>query len=384
LVTIAFINGLNYIYVPRTGCYSWDGTTWSNVTLTGLTPSAIIGITGAFGYMIAWSTSAVAWSSTITPTDFTPSLITGAGGGSVQGLEGNIFVCAAHIFGFIVFGQRNCVAAVYSGNARYPFNFRKIIGGGGLAQYYIPSIALDAESGNLYAWTSAGLQIVSVTQAQPVFPELTNFLGGSRFEDFNDGTLAFTETDVTAGTMPHRLAVISDRYLIISYAATITAGPIQLYTHALVYDISMKRWGKLKANHIGVFEVSVTDIAELSPRSNIGLLAADGSVSNVDFSYLATSGGTIILGKYQHARDRMITLEQIDLEYVQSTANVNVYDMVTYDGKTFQPPQLLTAIANTNAPQYPTRLTGMNHSVIIQGIWQLDSMMLTYHSNGRR
>ena len=381
--TCALVGGTSYYYVPSTGCYSFDGATWSPVTLTGLTASQIGGITASFGYMIAWSQSAIAWSSTVSPTDFTPSLITGAGGGSVQALKGAITNVAHHTFGFIVFSQLNCVAAVYSGNTRYPFNYREIIGGGGLSAPY-QLIDLDSESGNLYGYTTAGLQIISVTQAQPVFPEVTNFLGGSRFEDFNDTTLQFLETDVGIGKLNKQLQVIANRYLVLSYGI-VTSFP-QQFTHALIYDIAMKRWGKLRITHIQAFEyLDQANAIQNNARNSLAFLDPNGQIFQADFSQLATTGGTILLGKYQHARDRLITLQQVDLEYIQNTNNVTLNVFPTFDGKTFQSPTQLTAIdSTTNAPQYPCRITGMNLSLCLQGQFMLDSLMLTYSSSGRR
>ena len=387
--TAATVNGLTYVYAPGQGCYSYDGTTWAAVTLTGLTANQISGITESFGYMLAWSPTTVAWSSTLTPTDFTPSLITGAGGGSIQGLKGQITYINHHVFGFVAFSEFNCVAAVYSGNARYPFNFREIVGGGGISGSFINTVSLDSETGNLYAFTTAGLQIVSVTQAQVVFPELTNFIAGSRFEDFNDATLQFISTDVTyTGGIYKQVTVVANRYLVISYGIQYTL-PIT-YTHALVYDIAMKRWGKIKFTHIQPIEFTQAAnqyIVGTQDQARASLCFMDPSCNiwQIDFSQVATSGGTIILGKYQHARDRLITLDQVDIEYCPQSNNlpaINIFP--TLDGKTFQAPVALTPLAATSAPQYPTRTTGMNVSVCIQGIFRLDSLMLIYHSNGRR
>lgn len=385
--TSALINGVTYIYTPFTECHTYDGTTWASVTLTGLTLGNIQGITYSFGYMIAYGPSSIAWSSTLSPTDFTPSLITGAGGGAVQGLKGSVVACFHHTFGFIVFSPINAVAAVYSGNARFPFNFREIIGCGGISGF--GKLAdLDAETGNLFAYTSAGLQIVSVTQAQVVHPEIANYLDGTRFEDFNDGTLAFSYTDLTVGRIYKKVSVISNRYLVISYSANsvLSFGQRQ-YTHALVYDISMRRWGKIKFNHIQTTDVPIINasgLPENNARAAFGLLDPTGNIYTVDFSEVATTGGTIILGKYQHSRDRLITLQQVDVEYVQSTANLSLNVLTSLDGKTFLPPVLVPAKANTNAPQYPCRLTGMNHSLCFQGVFKFDSLMLTYSASGRR
>src|ERR1700744_323120 len=90
LITTANVQGQTYFYISATNCFTFDGTNWTLASLTGLTPVLVIGITDAFGYMIAWGAGTVSWSSTISATDFTPSLITGAGGGGVTDLKGNI------------------------------------------------------------------------------------------------------------------------------------------------------------------------------------------------------------------------------------------------------------------------------------------------------
>ena len=387
LFTAALINGTTYIYTPYLECHTYDGTTWALVTFTGLVTTNVQGIISSFGYMIAYSPTSIAWSSTLSVTDFTPSLITGAGGGSVTSLRGNITQCIHHTFGFIVFSQYNAVAAVYSGNPRYPFNFREVIGASGLSPIGGQLIDLDSESGNLYALTSAGVQMVSVTQAQVIMPEVTNYLDGTRFEDFNDATLSFTYADFAAGTIYKQLKVVADRYVVFSYAynnpLTLTLG----YTHALVYDIAMRRWGKIKFTHtaaINLYKVTAAQLPENNARAQLGFLDPFGNLFQVDFSELATTGGTIFLGKYQHSRDRLITMQQLDVEYVQSTANLTLNVFTSLDGKTFLPPVTVPPIANTHAPQYPMRLTGMNHSFCFQGVFKFDSMVLTYQANGRR
>src|ERR1700748_1513011 len=383
-ITTANVNGQTYILFPGTICYIFDGGSFTPVALQGLDITTIQGITQSFGYMIAWSATAVAWSSTIDPTDFTPSLITGAGGGQISPLSGDIVSIERHTFGFIAFSTTNCVAAVYSGNSRFPFNFREIIGGGGLTPNRFLS-ALDSESGNLYSYTSAGLQLISITQASIVFPELTNYIGGGLFEDFDDATLQFIETTIDSGSMEKMVRVISERYLTISYGTVPNSG---MFSHALVYDIAMKRWGKIKCGHVEIFEFA-NNVAVDAARISLGILDANGFVYTVDFSAAATTGGVMVLGKYQHTRNRFITLQEVDSEIVDSTA-CKIYDYVTLDGKTFLPPVQLVVAANDGSgnpainPTYNCRLTGLNHSLLFFGKFQLDSLVLSYTPNGRR
>lgn len=382
-ITTANVNGQTYIYIPVVGCYTYNptGNALVAVTLTGLTPTQIIGITDSFGYMIAWSSTTVAWSSTITPTDFTPSLITGAGGGGVQGIKGAISVCVHHVFGFVVYCDVNAVAAVYSGNARFPFNFREITGAGGLTQPTL--VTTDSESGNQYAYTTSGLQLISVTQGTIVFPELTNFLGGGRFEDFNETTLQFIETTITPGSMIKNITVVNSRYFVLSY------GIGTFYTHALVYDIGMKRWGKIRINHIQAFQFHGNGIDFEESRTTLGFIDPTGMTSIVDFSMdSASTHGVMLLGKYQHVRNRMITLEEIDPETLQSNSaqNLQLYIMPTLDGKTFTTPVPCVQKPGSNplAPVFNCRTTGLNLSLLFIGAFNMDSCVLSYTPNGRR
>lgn len=378
-ITAANVNGKLYFLIPKTACYTYDPSTntLTAVTLTGLDITTIIGITDSFGYMIAWSTDSIAWSSTIDPTDFTPSLTTGAGGGSVQGLKGTITQCFHHVYGFIVYSPNNAVSAVYSGNSRYPFNFKEVIGAGGLADPTM--IGTDGESGNQYAWTTSGLQLLSINQAVNVFPEAVNFIGGSRFEDFNESTNQFVETEVVLGSMSKKLTVIANRYLVISYGVT-------ALTHAIVYDIAMKRWGKIKIPHVICFEYVHND-PDQAARSSLAFVNTIGEIYLVDFSQNQSSGaGVIILGKYQHTRNRLLTLQQVAPEVIANPSKCTVWALPTLDGKNYIPQQLTQnqASQNTNMPIYDCRVTGLNISLLFKGSFVLSCCVLAYIPNGRR
>lgn len=382
-LTVATINGQSYLYNPRGGCYLYDvvARTLTSVTLTALNPFAITGICEAFGYMIAWDEVNVYWSSTIDPTDFTPSLITGSGGGGVQEARGNITFCKQQIFGFVIYTDKNAVAGVFSGNAQYPFNFRPITGCGGC--FDINLVDVDSESGNQYAWTTSGFQLVSVNQASQVFPELTNFLAGSLFEDFDETVMDFVYTTIGTGTMNKRICMIASRYLVISYSDGTVP---DFYTHALVYDCGMKRWGKLKFNHVAAFELfQLPSIEDHQPRKAVALLDPTGIITQINFDQQADNQhGIIILGKYQHTRNRTITLQEIAVENIVDPANFNIFIRPTYDGKTWIDAVTPTLFSAGDQHVYRSRVTGLNHSIVMQGRFSLDSIVLSYIPNGRR
>jgi hypothetical protein len=377
--TVAYVDGETYIFFAGLGCFTYDfGTNLlTPVTLTGLTIADILGITSAAGYLIAWSLSEVAWSSTIDPTDFVPSLITGAGGGSVQGARGNINVCAPHSLGFIVYTDNNAVAAVYSGNARYPFNFREITGSGGCSSLEL--ISWDSNAAAHYVYSSSGLQLIGVASCQTIFPELTDFLSGAHFEDFSDAFLTFSEIHLTT-VMKKKLSIIGDRYLVLSYG-------IQGLTHALVYDLVAKRWGKLKINHVDCFEWAYfsPELTE-TPKESLGFIQHDGTVKTVNFSVdNPNADGVLIIGKFQYIRQRLLTMEKMDIENVTlQNTNFHLYNLYAMDGKNWQRAEGYLMNSADQFRSYNFHQTAINHSMVWKGAFHAISFVLHFHIHGHR
>jgi len=378
-ITTAYINGITYIYFANVGCYKFNfGTNaLDSVTLTSLVSAVVLGIVAVQGYLVAWSNAALAWSSLIDPTDFTPSLVTGAGGGAVQGARGDIVSCIAHTIGFVVYTNQNAVAAPASGNSRYPFNFRELVASGGLASSHL--VTYDANSGNHYAYTTSGLQLISLQQTQTVIPELTDFLAGAVFEDFDETTETLSTTELSA-PMKKRLILVSDRYLVISYG-------ISSYTHALIYDLALKRWSKIKHNHVQVFEFSLLQAETVeTPRRSIALLSNTGEVKVVKIDSMnPNSNGVLLLGKYQLVRTRLTTLEEITVENIP--LNANFFKLaVWYALKGKVPTKVDATLLETDglARRYAVHKTATNHSLLMRGAFNLCSLLGIFHNHGRR
>jgi hypothetical protein len=248
IVTTAYIQGQTYIYYQGNGCYVYDqvAKVMTATVLVGLDPTQVIGLTASFGYMIAWSNSTIVWSNALTPTDFVPSLVTGAGGGGVNDVKGNIVCCVPVSGGFLVFCEKNVVSAKYTGNIRFPFIFKEISNSGGIESP--DQLSVGSNSSEVLAWTSSGLQSFTLTTCESVYPEATDFLAKLIFEDFDETTLVFTEQKLGA-PLNVKITSISDRYTVISYAVAYPT-----FTHALVFDNVLKRWGKLKITHRAAFQ----------------------------------------------------------------------------------------------------------------------------------
>lgn len=378
-ITRAHVNGKTYIYIANFGCFNWNFATgrFELVTLTGLTATGIVGITESRGYLIAYSTNAVAWSSLINPTDFTPSLQTGAGGGNVQSIKGVITCGAPTSNGFILYTAQNAVAVLYTNNAQYPFNFNECIGAGGIST--LERVTFDSDSGNNYAYTSFGMQVIKAKSAETILADVTDFLSGQYFEDFNEATLAF-EYQILTAPLQKKLTFISDRYLVISYG-------IGALTHALVYDAVQKRFGKLKVTHVACFQYDLlTDLVSDAPRKSIAFVNAAGTISVVNFAAAFTNrSGVMVLGKYQYVRSRHLQLQEATIENPTQNGVFNIYDLVSWDGKNYA--QTVSGIpiysgADTITCGFGSPV-GENHSLLLTGCFNTNTVELKFNVHGR-
>jgi hypothetical protein len=388
VVSYATLQGISYIFFSGIGCYKWDSVAnvLIPVTLTALVPANIIGIASYQGYMIAYDESSIYWSSvldvdyTLNSVDFTPSLTTGAGQLRPEGARGPITVVMPATFGLAIYTTSNIVSAVYSGNSRYPFNFREVVSSGGCTSADL--ISYDANTGNQYAYTTSGLQIVTATATQTTFPELTDFLAGQDFEDFDELTQKFNLTTLSV-PMKKKLTAVADRYLIFSYG-------ISSLTHAIVYDMTQKRYGKLKVAHVDCFEYEYLDPALAdAPRKSIAFLKEDGSVDIVNPSVtFSKSNGVLLLGKFQYVRSRLMSLEALDIQSVHPNQSATAYDLVSDTGGTIESVRKVQGYETSKAGQsqrtYKFHETGINHSILLVGGFFISSFILSFHIHGRR
>ena len=375
-VSTAFVNGETYIYFGGVGCvkYNFAANTLDAVILTGLVATDIMGICASSGYMIAWTVNKIFWSSTIDPTDFVPSLVTGAGSQKLQEAKGSLISVLPQNNGFIVYTKKNAVSATFTNNTQYPFKFKEIIGCGGLSTSNL--VAYDGNSTNHYAYTTSGLQEISQNSTVTIFPQVTDFIAGSQFEDFDELTNTFTELFLSS-PMLKKLTMISNRYLVISYGVT------QL-THALIYDAGLARWGKLKFTHVDCFDFTYPNTAVIeTPRRSIGLIQADGTVKAVSMSYdTALAYGTVILGKYQADRNRYCTMEEVHMESIRPGNTLNVNWLSSIDGKNVAVAPTTLAVDTGTYRRYDSLTAGLNHSLVISGGFNLHSLELKYSDSG--
>lgn len=402
-LTVATVNGISYICSGNAGVATIDESTDSlnAVSLSGISISDVKGIIASSGYLIAYTESAVAWSSTIDPTDFVPSQITGAGGGNIAGLAGDILFAVATAQGFILYTEDNAVAATYTGNVSYPFRFNEVAESrGGVS---LDQTSFAANSNTQYAYTKAGLQSVTPQGATEILPEVTSFLEGRLFEDYNEITKEYELSelpDYTGGSFPFyhptmykRVRFIASRYLVVSYGpyeVTAEGDRLPTFTHALVLDTALNKVGKLRIDHTDVFNFTfaksdtLVTLRDEWRTDNITFLKRDGSCYNVNFYKTAESKGVIVLGKLQYSRTRVLQLLGVSVENVPEGADLSVSTQASLDGKNFTVVEGTQAVDDDNVREYAFRSVAKNHSLTLVGQFDLVTLIARYTTQGRR
>lgn len=416
-VTRAYVNGRTFICYATLGVYEYDSAlnTFNKLTLIGITDAEVEGISASNNYMIMFSGITVYWSSLINPLDIVPSLTTGAGFAIPQDVKARITAIIGTAGGFIIYTAKNAVAAVYTQNIRAPFSFKEISNAGGITSY--EQVTSDQNAGPQYAWTTGGLQKITTQGAEAVSAEVNDFIAGRIWESWDVSSKSLTVHRETSSEFPVKLTYIASRYLVISYSTSGSA----LYDYALVFDTILKRWGKLKLEHVDCFsypypnvfgDLSYDDLAlfgydelgdvgyagletgvESDPPSKktLAFLKPDGQVelALLDYNKEVTQQGVVIFGKFQLTRARMMGLQSLDLENVvvleDSAPDTTVHALLSLDGRNLDqayPMQLIKQA--TGSQRWAKRLTGLNVGIAVEGTFALSSYLLTTTNEGTR
>lgn len=377
-ITKSALSGETYIASEGSGIFQYDFT--ANVFIwrlaAGVLTSEILGITASNGYMILYSKDTVLWSSLIDQLDFIPSLSTGAGGGSIEEADGPVRRVVGLSSGFLVFTAANCVGASFSNNSRYPFVYRAVSNAGGIPD--LSQVTDEADGTSVYAFTTHGLQQISIQKAVGIMPEISDMLTGKRFEDFDSGTLSFSTQNLTV-PLKKRIEFISGRYLIISYGMT-------SFTHAVVVDTTLNRSGKIKLPHVSAFQYGFLDADDAdTPKKQIAFLASNGLVKTVEFAAGVTSDDSVcIIGRFQYVRQRTLQLDSVELESVDPNTDCQLYTYPAEDSKSLTNPILGAQKESGMTRTYRFRATAKTHTLCLKGTFRLNSLVISFNVHGVR
>lgn len=386
-VSTATVRGVCYLHVGNQ-IYTYTNVGLTNITAT-FTPVGIltnlVNICGAFNYLILLkSDGTINWSSTTTPTDFTPSLVSGAGSGAIVGNLGTTLYLRQNPTGFYVYCRGNVINVAYTGNNRYPWRFTPIPDSEGISTD--GQIAGDSTDSRNFILSNAGaIYEIAPTSASLIAPELSEVLTRMNYADeFNYTTNTFTVAATSYFLTGARISVVLNRFIFVT-------NPVRGI--AIVYDISLQRYGRLKVAHSHVIDTDATAGAAARDIVFVDSAAGITRIMEQDINNSAVSmQGVLVLGKFQYARSRFLCLDEVSIESAQlsslvspSNRNFSVLAIPTLDGKTFQTAQPLYEVIDSSTGavmSYNSTAEGRNVSLLIKGAFDLTSVELMFHLGG--
>lgn len=371
----------------------------------------IDGISSSNGYLLVYSGLTIYWAPfSGTAFDFSiyaNGAFTGAGFQIPEDIQAPITAVTSLPGGFVMFTSKNAIAANYhSQTISAPWAFRAIPDGGGVESY--EQVTVEGSRGAVVAYTTTGVQRISLNSSEEVFPDLSDFIAGRHIEryDFGLQTLRQGSTSIDFYV---KLSNIANRYTVFSYGTY-----PGVYSFALVYDIALKRWGKLRLVHRDCFyysfgvqtgdmtysmlgDVTYADMGTLTydsttQQSNaivaaqhgLAFLKRTGEVVLADWgmNVRATEDEAVaVIGRIQLSRSANVQLNRVEAEGLSSG---RLAIQPSYNGRDLQATEQLVVIES--GPDY-LLAGGMidckNFNVIVEGTFNLSTLILEASATGR-
>lgn len=426
-VTYAYVDGFTFVCFSRLKSndpspVDMSILLWDPATKTFSTPSAVIqnlfsptggkmvvgeidGISSSSGYLIVWSGIQVAWAPAQASGvfDFETTVageISGSGSVVPPDVKGPINAIIQVSGGFIAFTNRNAQGAQFNPNSlSIPWVWREVPDAGGLESY--EQATVESNLGAVIAYTTAGVQKVSLNSSELVYPDLSDFIASRQIERYNSGTKTLSQ-DATTLDFYVKLAAIGNRYIVLSYGTY-----PGVYSFALVYDAGVQRWGKMRIVHRDCFyynygvvtgditysmlgdvpytAFTTTSYSATTQQSNaftaaphgLAFLLETGEVLIADWSKQDRSTqdtGVIVIGRVQLTRARNVQLNRAEVEGLSSGA---VYVAPSYDGRTLATTQAMVTISSVDEFKVlGTMIDAKNFNLIVEGTFDLSTVIL--------
>lgn len=409
LVTRAYVAGRTFICYEKNRIIEYNVGTglFTTIALTypgGITIANVRGIGSASNYLLFFTDFAVYWCSPLNVLEFA-DINQGAGQSTPLDIKGQITALIATPGGFIVYTARNAIGATFTNNAAAPFVFKEINNAGGVASW--ERVTPEADEQGHYIYGTNGIQLVGLSRAVTLFPEVTDFLVSGQSESWNASTKTVDLT--TVGSVSVKLAFLAGRFLVISYGAGTT-----YFSYALIYDTMLKRWGKIKLTHVDAFMYSyqsgtgaytydtlpgnysdlVGDYAALglfflsvaAPKLGMAFLQNDGTIQVLQSNFNQTNdAGVALFGRIQNRHGIKTTIHDVRLDGIRTTpaVAVNLLSSQSGDERDTVTPMQLTETTGTHR-RFSKRVTAENFDVAVEGTFILSALLVGVANGGSR
>lgn len=410
LVTRAYVAGRTFICYEKNRIIEYNTGTglFDTIALTyppGVTINNVRGIGAASNYLLFFTDFGVYWCSPLNILEFS-DINQGAGNQTPADIKGQITAILTVSGGAIIYTARNAIGVTFTNNAAAPFVFKEINNAGGVSNW--EHVTPEADETGHYIYGTNGLQLVGLTKAVTLFPEITDFLTGGQVETWNASTKAVDRSN-SAGAFTVKLTFLGGRFLCISYGPGTTT-----FSYALIYDTALKRWGKLKIDHVdafmyayaagtgsytydtltGNYDEYLVDYASLGlfylavtpPKQGMAFLQSTGSIFVLQPQFIQTlNSGVMIIGHIQTRHGRKTTMQFVDIDGIK-TPNAPVVTLLPSDSGLDRgtPVPMVLYSTTGNQRRYNKRLTAENLDVALEGTFVLSSFVATVSQHGSR
>lgn len=418
---VFFLKGQSYIFHPSVGLYTIEADLESIdvKVITGLNVSRIISMTSAVGYLLAVDSETLYWSSPLNELNFNPTGIgidDGAGSSKQLSVRGDITTLVPKPNGAIIYTRENATEVTYTNQPTNPWVSTEILNSRGVSENN--HVTSSNNSGIQFAWTDTGLKLTGNAKVQDVFPELTEFLSGDVAIDWNAYSKIFDK--VTGIRYRTAFKHLGGKYLCVSYGRQNDA----FYQYSLIYDQTLQRWGKLRHNHLALFEATVPtsgqvlsaedfwennmisaedvydtgvtagglllSVSEGTIQNSIALLDDQMSIRQVDFADYdnPTSSGTLVFGQISLTRSRSSKLTDVEIERLDYSDSVtNPIPSVLVKSFVHKLPTAGASVAFSHYPSTESWLgmsSGKEHQLEVTGALSMASLAIALNPQGRR
>ncbi len=423
-VTYAYVDGKTFVCYSRlkstTGVdmsiMQWDSATKSLIPATSIITNLpfpvgeIDGISSSSGYLLVWSGLTIAWApfngAAFDYTIYANGNYTGAGYQIPEDVQGPITAIIAMAGGFVAFTTRNAIGASYhSQTITAPWVFREIPDAGGMDSY--EQATVEGSLGRLIAYTTSGMQSLSLNSAELTFPAVSDFIAARSSERYDNGSHAIVPGSASVDLFT-KITAVGNRYVVVSYGYY-----PGIFSYALIYDLGLKRWGKMRIVHRDCFYYTQKPVAagltyamlldvsyaatapdtyadtNLAPdrvtaaQHALAFLKSDGEVVLGVWSDEARSedAAVAIFGRIQLTRSSNVQFNTIEVEGLKSG---DIELMPSYDGRTLSPTQVLTTITSVGDFRKAGGIIDCkNFNIIVEGTFDLSNLIIEGTTSGK-
>lgn len=424
-VTYAYVDGYTFVCFSRLvasdnsdmSIMVWDTATKTLQPANGLLANIpypvgeIDGISSSNGYLLIFSRLSVAWApfngTAFDYQIYANGALTGAGWQTPEDIKAPITALIGLPGGFAIFTGKNAIAANYhSQSIGTPWVFREIPNAGGLESY--EQATVEGSKGVITAYTTAGLQTISLNSSEIDHPDVADFIATRTIERYNLESHDFTRGSTTLDFYV-KLSNVANRFTVVSYGTM-----PNIFSYALVYDNALKRWGKLRIQHrdcfywnYGVVEAGLTyaalgDVpydsalvdtyesttglsnAFTSAQHSIAFLLTTGEILLADWSNTlrdVEDSAVAVIGRVQLTRASNVQFNRVELEGFQRG---QILVTPSYDGANLATPQELVTIQSSELLTVAGGLIECkNFNLIVQGTFDLSTVIIEGTTGGK-